>query len=183
MEKPVELQTTDSVSTDGLEDFLEVEAIDNNSDVSCEGLDPDQDYWTVEEASRNLSVSQRTIFRRLKKGTLTGFKIDGTFGEEWRIEPIDKDHDKGSEKSRPVQDTTYDTRQDEKQTRDPNIESEIQFLKDLVKNQSSQLEAASNVIVYMKSQLETKDDQIKLLTDSKHQSSLWDKLTNWFHGR
>lgn len=181
MEKPVDLRTTDPVSTDGLEDLLEVEAIDIKSDspdLSYEGLDPGQDYWTVEEASRNLSVSQRTVFRRLKKGTLSGFKVDGPFGEEWRIEPVDP----GPEESRPGSDRVHDPKKEAKSTHSY-IESEIEFLRDLVKNQSSQLEAASNVIVYMKNQLESKDEQIKLLTDSQHQSSAWRRFTKWFFGR
>ena len=186
MEKPVDLKTTDPVSTDGLEDLLEVEAIDINSDspdLSYEGLDPGQDYWTVEEASRNLSVSQRTVFRRLKKGTLAGFKVDGPFGEEWRIEPVDPSPEKGPEESRPGSDRVHDPQKEEKSTQNSYyVESEIEFLRDLVKNQSSQLEAASNVIVYMKNQLETKDEQIKLLTDSQHQPSMWTRFAKWFFG-
>lgn len=186
MEEIVELITTDSISTDGLEDLLNVETIDreiDGPDKSSDGINHGHDYWTVEEASRNLSVSQRTIFRRLKKGTLTGFKIDGPFGEEWRIKPIDQDHDKRHEGSRPCSDIGLDSKIKENETRDSKNESEIDFLRDLVKNQSSQLEAASNVIVYMKNQLETKDNQIKLLTDSQHESGLWSRFTKWFLGQ
>lgn len=40
---------------------------------------------TLEEAAKRLNLSERTIQRRLKRGQLTGYKVDGDRGPEWRI--------------------------------------------------------------------------------------------------
>lgn len=50
----------------------------------------------------------------------------------------------------------------------------------VIENQSNQLKAAGDVIMYLRSQLEDKENTIKLLTDSQHKSSWWSKFSSWF---
>ena len=44
-----------------------------------------QEDLTLEEAAKRLNLSERTIQRRLKRGQLTGYKVNGDRGPEWRI--------------------------------------------------------------------------------------------------
>jgi len=60
---------------------------------------------------------------------------------------------------------------------------------ELVKQQGDQLkqaytylDAATARILYLQDQLDQKDQQIKLLTDSQHKPSWWRKLASWFKG-
>lgn len=65
----------------------------------------------------------------------------------------------------------------------PTLEKLVSSLekKDVViESQAHQLKAASDVIMYMRSQLEEKDNQLKLLTDSQHKRGWWTHFGSWF---
>jgi hypothetical protein len=53
----------------------------------------------------------------------------------------------------------------------------------VIESQAAQLKAAADVITYQRSQLEEKDSQIKLLTDSQHKGGWWARFNAWFLGR
>jgi hypothetical protein len=44
---------------------------------------------------------------------------------------------------------------------------------------TEQLKAASQVIMYQRSQLEERESEIKLLTDSEHKQGWWRRMTSW----
>lgn len=46
-----------------------------------------REFLTVDQVKTMLGVSDRTVFRYIKKGDLKGFKM----GKEWRFEPSDID--------------------------------------------------------------------------------------------
>jgi hypothetical protein len=47
------------------------------------------DCWTTAQAASELNFSERRIRRLLQRGVLTGSKVRGRFGDEWRIQPFD----------------------------------------------------------------------------------------------
>lgn len=66
---------------------------------------------------------------------------------------------------------------------------ELTRLVDLVEKQAAKLEIAAGQIGYLQAQLESqvkllesKDSQIKLLTDSQHKPSWWNRFCSWFIG-
>jgi hypothetical protein len=53
----------------------------------------------------------------------------------------------------------------------------------IIENQAHQLKAAGDVIMYLRSQIEEKETQLKLLTDSQHKRHWWTSFCSWFLGR
>ena len=51
----------------------------------------------------------------------------------------------------------------------------------VIENQSNQLKAAGDVIMYLRSQLEDKENTIRLLTDSQHKPSWWQRVKEFFY--
>lgn len=56
--------------------------------VVLDGCDPAQ-HWTTAEAAAILSIPERRVRRLLQRRVLSGFKVRGRFGEEWRIHTFD----------------------------------------------------------------------------------------------
>jgi hypothetical protein len=48
------------------------------------------DHWTLNTAAQRLKVSVITVRRKLQKGQLEGYKVEGINGPEWRIIPPDQ---------------------------------------------------------------------------------------------
>jgi hypothetical protein len=125
------------------------------------------DMWTLDEAIRKLGITRRTAFRKLKNGDLTGWKVQGPYGLEWRIDPVNPVDD-----SHPVSVTTV-------VTAEPETTVPLHTLH-LIEQLQAKLEGATYRIGYLESKLEDRDYQIKLLTDSQHKPGWWAKLSNWF---
>ena len=60
---------------------------------------------------------------------------------------------------------------------------ELQRLLSIIENQAHQLKAAGDVIMYLRSQVDDKDTQLKLLTDSQQKTGWLGRFSNWFLGR
>ena len=45
------------------------------------------DWWTLTEATLALNVNERTLRRWIKQGKIEAKKVQGVWGEEWRIMP------------------------------------------------------------------------------------------------
>jgi hypothetical protein len=111
------------------------------------------DMWTLDEAIRKLRITRRTAFRKLKTGDLTGCKVQGPYGLEWRIDPVDPGGD-----SHPVSVTPVVTSE---------LETSVPLhTQHLIEQLQAKLEGATYRIGYLESKLEDRDYQIKLLTDS-----------------
>lgn len=52
----------------------------------------------------------------------------------------------------------------------------------IIESQAHQLKAAGDVIIYLRSQVDEKDTQLKLLTDSQHKQGWWARFSSWFTG-
>ena len=133
--------------------------------------------WTLRMASEKLGLSMNTIRKRIKDRELHGYKVTGPNGPEWRITPP-TDTDINTPTSTP-QDSI-------RVTNAPTIEALLKVIEAQGKQlaaSAEQLKAASQVIMYQQGQLEVKDDQIKLLTDSRRQSNWWHRFASWALGR
>lgn len=135
------------------------------------GRDIEQ-VWTVDEAAANLGISAKTVLRRLQKGTLKGHKVPGQFGLEWRVA-----QDTPGQQSTAAQDRT---------PQDTGELIQLQVKLDLMSSElrelRQQLQGASFRNGYLQAQLEQRDQEIKLLTDSQHKRGWWTSFCSWFLG-
>ena len=177
-------------TVDGLDNLFEDDtgAVSHVRGDSQATLDTTADTivsWTLNEAANNLRLSTRTVLRKLKAGTLQGRKVIGANGPEWRIQPIDTPDMTNNFIKVSVRGVTSDNQA----TEDSTLDRTVQALLNVIENQTKQidvsaeqLKAASQVIMYQKSQLENKEQQLKLLTDSQHKAKWWQRLGKWFVG-
>ncbi len=52
-------------------------------------VDTDGEGWTIREAAQACGVSEKTIRRRIKSGTLPAFQVSTQYGTEWRVTSLD----------------------------------------------------------------------------------------------
>jgi predicted DNA-binding transcriptional regulator YafY len=146
---------------------------------------------SIEEAAKALSVKPRTVLRRLQKGALAGFKIDGQFGPEWRVtnfgpltSPGQANTDLGL--TTPDQPNTHDSAGDSSELV-AELRQQITELKTELDRKVSEaqreIQAAAFRNGYLESQLETEREQVKLLTDRQHKTGRWRRFYSWFIGR
>jgi len=126
--------------------------------------------WTVEEAATQLGISSKTVLRRLQKGSLKGYKVAGQFGLEWRVV-----QDTPGQITIPAQDRTPQDSIELVQLR-----TKVELMTDELKELKQQLQGASYRNGYLEAQLEGRDRDIKLLTDSQHKSGWWARFASWF---
>ena len=168
-------------------------------------LDPTQGI-PLEDAAKLLGLHVDTVRKRLQKGKIKGFKVADKFGEKWLVlkvelerprpiqgcptlqvqaDPdqiqIDPIHD-----AEVVMDQAHDDPAHQAQA-DPSLNHALDRLlsslekKDVViEGQAHQLKAAGDVIMYLRSQIEDRDSQLKLLTDSQHKTGWWAGFCSWF---
>jgi hypothetical protein len=180
------------VSTKGLEDLFveDLTRTDADADKSDRldrpDRDPDADiYWTPQMAAAHFGVTERTIRRRLKEGLLRGWKVSGTNGPEWRIDPVanpDADADKSDGSDR------LDMDADAEVVKKPQTQVDLllDYLREkdqLLEQKEKDLQAASATIGYMQRQIEDQGKQLQLLTDSQNKPGWWQRLSNWLTGQ
>ena len=194
------IEHLDPASTDGLADFftthdrqsqgsLDSQVISLDTVEACS--DSQVKAVSVQEAARHLGISPRTVLRRLNKGSLVGYKIEGTFGAEWRVN-LDS-FDKRSQDSLNSQVISLDAVEASSDSQDTTEDSLILELRDqisLLREELSreridaqrQLQAAVFRNGYLEAQLEGKDSEIKLLTDSQQQAKAtwWQRFKQMF---
>ncbi len=126
---------------------------------------------SIKDAARVLGISSNTVRARIKSGEISACKVKGPTGEQWRVFIGNPSGD-----YQQLTNTLPIASQN-------NINIEISRLLDMIEKQSVKLEAASGQIGYLKSQLEerereleTSQEQIKLLTDSQHKKGWWARL-------
>jgi hypothetical protein len=178
----------DLASVDGLADLFNgvtgnVSTVtpdtESKTDLTATGIA----LWTLQETAQNLRISTRTVLRKLKTGALSGYKIPGDNGPEWRITPpAMEDSDNGS--APPFVRTVTP---DNTSTPDQNPDTVTALLK-VIESQAEQLREAAKTMSFQRQRLETqeqklesKEQEIKLLTDRTH--SWWAKFTHWFLGQ
>ena len=129
--------------------------------------------WTLKTASEKLGLSMNTIRKRIKDRELRGFKVIGPNGPEWRITPPT---------GAPTTTSSITPQEPGTVTSTTTVEALLKVIETQAKQidaASDQVRAASEVIMYQRSQLEERDSTIKLLTDSQHRPSWWHKFNSW----
>jgi excisionase family DNA binding protein len=177
--------SSDHLTVEGLEHVLE--GGDTGDDLSPGDImapgDRGGDMWTLDEATRLLGVTKRTVLRKLKSGELTGYKVPGPFGQEWRIYPGDKAGDMAGDLSPAI------ASPDDLGVSPPvpalveELRRQLDELKSENQSLQKELQAASWRNGYLESQVQSQDTQIKLLTDSQHTAGWWRRFCSWFTGR
>lgn len=176
--------STDLATVDGLDNIFEavstdVMAVTSDTPSTLDTTADTVRTWSLQEAADNLGLSTRTVLRKLKTGSLHGHKIMGTNGPEWRITPLDTEPLTQATVKSSVKAVTSD----KQSTQDTPHDTMAQALLKVIESQAEQLKAASEVIMYQRSQLEDRDSTIKLLTDSQHKPSWWRRFGTWLTGR
>lgn len=181
-----DFKTIPAPTTEGLEEFFDVRErdapMDANLSLDCssvreEGANVvrlDANMVTVEEAAERLGVSPRAVQKRLKKGTLSGRKEKTSHGERWLIDVRELDSNLSLDGSFVRETTANPVRLDA--TRDEHRDV-------LIKEMQAKIEALTWRNGYLESQLENQREQIKLLTDSQHETKWWHKVRSWFAGQ
>ena len=194
-------QTIESTSIEGLDILFEQDA---NSIGVVREQDADSspsvrvpvEYLDVEEAARRLGISPRAIQKRLKKGSLIGSKIKTGSLERWVIEAASLPPTDQAQNSPTLIELDANPVEVVREPSsgldclDANLYSggrELganqganDFKDELIKELQHKLEAASYRLGYLEHQIETQNNQIKLLTDSQHKGGWWAKFSSWF---
>ncbi|MBA4078270.1 MAG: hypothetical protein C0508_24800 [Cyanobacteria bacterium PR.023] len=122
---------------------------------------------TIKEAARVLGISQNSVRAKLKSGALSGCKVKGPTGEQWRVELTKVT----SDLTKPTKEVT--------KTIEPAQNVEVLRLLEIIEKQNHRLEAASGQIGYLQAQLENSQDTIRLLEDRSRKPwwrRLWDSF-------
>ena len=151
----------------------------------------------LEEAAKILGFHIDTVRKRLQKGKIKGFKAADKFGDKWLVYKDEVDRLKAAQphpmlqaKAAPEQAQTdpvveVETGPDQDQidpTPKAQTDPERDRLLSIIESQAHQLKAAGDVIIYLRSQVDEKDTQLKLLTDSQHKQGWWARFSSWFTG-
>ena len=179
-------QTPEPVSIEGLDDLFDRSVTRSDRDpVSLDRSDNDlvtDLFWTPQEAAEFFSVSVRTIRRRLQDGSLSGYKINGLNGLEWRVHPVTRSDRDPVSLDRPDS-SDNDPVTVSAQDNNPVLEKLFDYLHEkdeLLQAKEKDLQTASATIGYLKAQIESQEQQLRLLTDSQHKPGWWAKFSSWF---
>jgi|GEM_PF-1460495 len=142
-------QTNVSANTEGLEDFFEAEVVPGTTEGYQVGP---TDGIPVKEAAKILGLSMKTIKDRLRKGTLSGYKVQEKFGAKWMVQ-LGTEYQVlpgAAEIS-----STYPTGSTES----------VAGLLSLVESKDRELQAAIFRNGYLEAQLAERNEHLKLLPD------------------
>lgn len=208
MSEPVQEIKNDSLVLEGFENLLEGEqrppeavqkpAHEGVQEAETLAVEIPPDYWTTEEAAKHLGVSQRTIFKRLKDGSLKGVRVKGKFRQEWRIEPLYAPLtvlevvQEGDGSILNTDDKTLDPQEEtpgeakcvpKQSSGTPSYLTELDRMLAVIQEKDRLLQAATFRNGYLEAQLEHREREIKLLTDNQHKRGRWVRFWSWFTGK
>ncbi|MBA4050206.1 MAG: hypothetical protein C0508_01595 [Cyanobacteria bacterium PR.023] len=184
-------QTIESVSTEGLDELFQEGLLEASSET-VEGVLVESQGIPVEIAAQYLGMSTSGILKRLRKGSLAGFKVPSKRGEKWlvRHEAISQGVLNSAKDSLVVGEGVLDHPEEssgvaldltKESSEEPSLDQAL--LDDLRRRNidlEAKLQAASWRNGYLESKLEDRENQIKLLTDSQHKPGWWAKFSSWF---
>ena len=161
-EEAHEIRISDPADMTGLEDFFPSHDKAGHGDL------------TLEEAAKRLNLSERTVQRRLKRGQLTGYKVNGDRGPEWRI-ILEASLDTTLTAVPTSDDTTVMTDAETVSSEDmttgvtsanmATFDHLATFYQDQIEHLQEKLEAATYRNGYLVAQLASVESQVKLLPD------------------
>lgn len=166
MDNTAKITELDNASIEGLEEVFAEVAPQGPTKSDPQGIPP-------AEAAEKLGVSERTVLKRLRKGTLKGFKAQSKYGLKWFV------------LSDQVPEVVHGTTQDGPEE-DPQADLSTQdFLIEDLKSRNRELEEKIYSLTfrngYLESKLEERESTIKLLED-KSNSSWFLRTWRWFIG-
>jgi hypothetical protein len=125
---------------------------------------------TFKEACNYFGLKPTALRTRIKAGEIPAEKTKGVNGPEWKIYPTQPSRNPSGHPPQPSRGTEADK-----------LLHMVQDLQTKLDAANQQLQAASFRNGYLESQLDSHREQIKLLTDSQHNSSpWWRRITSWF---
>jgi hypothetical protein len=131
----------------------------------------------VEEAAKVLGLSINAVKKRLRKGSLSGYKVSGRYGDKWFVDRNELEGCPAPVTGTPDQCLALVTPVPTSAEGVPvGTDKHLEVIREL----QSKLEALTYRNGYLESQLENHKDQIKLLTDSQHKGKWWQRLSDWF---
>jgi hypothetical protein len=184
-----DIQSSEAASTEGLEKFFEVEVVPGATEDYQVAHTEDLSGVSVDEAAKILQLSPKTIKDRLRKGSLRGFKAKDKFGERWLVcldfeasvaptelkgVPGEDGVVHGGNGSKSVTPTLLVGHTDSQNN------ELLKAYKEQIKDLQNQLQAASYRLGYLEHERSTHLEQIKLLTDSQHKPSWWQRFKAFF---
>jgi len=190
-------QTIDPASTEGLAKLFDtvqgncVGVQDTVQDGRSGVQDTVQQEMSVVEAAQILNVDRRSVVRLLNWSKLSGRKDSRG---KWfvdrqsvlrRLDALDSVQCEAVDVQDGVQPDESGV-QDSVQPVESGVQdTTLQIIKDQaeqLKNAYHYLDAATARVLYLQQQLEQKDQEIKLLTDSQHKGGWWARFSSWFFG-
>lgn len=184
-------QTIEPVATEGLDDLFQEGLLEASSET-VEGVLLGPQGIPVEVAAQHLGMSTSGILKRLRKGSLAGFKVPSKRGEKWLVsyESLPQGVLDSTKDSSVVAEGVFDRAEDSSEaalrlTKESSCESSLdQALLDDLKQRNNDLEAKLQAATwrngYLESKLEERDNQVRLLTDRQHKPGWWAKFSSWF---
>lgn len=166
-----ELRPLEPVTTEGLEDlFVDVSEVQLHATATQ--LNATARSCTVKEASELLGVPTSTIYRRIKAGKYPVIGNDEAGAQLISVQL----------RAVAAQSNAVETQLHATATQLDQPESDNASVMALVE-MSKKLEAANYRIGWLESQLQEREREVKLLTDSQHQPGWWARFKKWCAGR
>lgn len=212
MAEPVREVKNTVVEVEGLEDVFEAdyEPIEHGANTVLAAFEQGARHGAKHSAGMSLKaacihykLAPSTLRMKIKRGEIPAKKIQGANGPEWRV------FQASSEFSDPnKQGAEHGVRQGANASQagyQGHAQFETNRLLNLIEKQSVKLETAAGQIGYLKSRLDTYEEQVKLLPDLQAQAAKtaiqearameleaelerikthwWYRFWNWFSGR
>lgn len=188
-------QTPDPVSTTGLDDFFDRSERGSVTENLPEepGSEPCNtsavEVVSTDEAARRLGISTRAVIKRLKSGSMRGFRDESKPRAEWRIyweepgsEPVGTGSFQGTGGGTSEPSGSFGAAPAQKVP-----DNGSAYLIEMNKQLLEQLQVLTYRNGYLESQLSERekdilerDEQVKLLTDSQHKGGWWARFSSWF---
>lgn len=129
-------------------------------------------HWTIKEAAEALGLSEKTVRRRIKDGTLKADQTPGKYGVEYRITdledvlPLDKslDMDKGQD-----MDTGLEKA----------VDTTLVKALDIIKALQEKNERLAAQVGFLQAQVLELDNKVRLLTEHKRRRPWWQRVLWW----
>ena len=170
MNDPALQPKNDSLAAEGLEDlFIDDVTVAQPSHNPCAALA--QGGLTFKAACDYFGLKPTALRLRIKSGDIAADKINGANGPEWRIYP--------DKPAQPLRDPSATVALPLHNPDSNKLLEIVQNLQNKLDNANQQLQAASFRNGYLESQLQERDKEIKLLTDSQHKN-WWTRLKSRF---
>lgn len=190
----------DPLSLQGFDDLLEDSPpapppkMEGSRNVHLEPPPPKMENpplgWTLKQAAKELGISVNTVRKRLLSGQLEGLKVESPYGYEWRVypptdvqvgpPPIKEDTPRSASSStHSIVEGTSSSDIIVTNFSEPSLDRLLGLLEshtEIIKELHAELVRKDHII-------ESKEAQLKLLTDTQHRNNWIKRFSNWFLGK